>query len=406
MITEEQIDLVIERLIDRIEKANAEILKTFGKTISEIRKNKIADILKYDANYEKMLKELEKYTKLNAKDIDVIFREYTKQDQLFYEKFYKYRNIPFIQYAENEVLQRQTGIFANIVKNTMYNFTRGNILGYSLKDINGNTMFYGLRETYNRIVDNAILSISQGDETFETEMDNIIKQIGESGLKTIDYASGRSVRLDSAVRMYVKDGLKNLHNANQQILGEEFGYDGWEISVHSNPAPDHEDAQGHQFTIAEYDLLQTTGTAKDVNGKLIDMHRTLKSGEITSDFRPISMLNCYHIAFAIIVGVTPPRYNNDRLEAIKKANNEGFDYEGKHYTRYEGTQLQRKIETEIRKQKDIQILGVYSGEEKVVQEAQNKISVLTRKYKEISDASTLPTKLERLKVVGFRKVKF
>ena len=42
----------------------------------------------------------------------------------------------------------------------------------------------------------------------------------------------------------------------QKIIGEEIGADGYEISVHSNPAPDHELVQGRQFSLEEYEKLR------------------------------------------------------------------------------------------------------------------------------------------------------
>ena len=48
------------------------------------------------------------------------------------------------------------------------------------------------------------------------------------------------MRLDSAVRMNIKDGILQLHNKTQEIIGEQFKSDGWEITVHENPAEDHE----------------------------------------------------------------------------------------------------------------------------------------------------------------------
>ena len=136
---------------------------------------------------------------MNIKDIDDIFSNYAKKDQLFYEKFYKYRNIPFVEYAENEALKRQTEALANIVKNEMYNFTRNNVLGYTI-----NGVFRPLREVYNELLDTAFLNVGQGKETFDSAMTNIIKQVGGSGLKTLNYESGRAIRLDSAIRMHLK----------------------------------------------------------------------------------------------------------------------------------------------------------------------------------------------------------
>ena len=78
--------------------------------------------------------------------------------------------------------------------------------------------------------------------------------------------------------------------------------------------------------------------------------------------------------------------------------------DGEHYTNYDGTQMQRKLETEIRKQKDIQIMAKASGNKELVQESQQKITQLTRKYKELSDVSGLPTKMERMRVPQYRRI--
>ena len=80
-------------------------------------------------------------------------------------------------------------------------------------------------------------------------------------------------------------------------------------------------------------------------------------------------------------------------------NEKGFDYEGKHYTNYEGTQLQRKIETAIREQKETQILAESSENELLMQDSSRKLRILNKKYREVSSISGLPTKMERLKVI-------
>ena len=89
--------------------------------------------------------------------------------------------------------------------------------------------------------------------------------------------------------------------------------------------------------------------------------------------------------------------------AIIKENEKGFELDGEHFTMYEGTQMQRSLERKVREQKDIQILAKASGNKELVQESQAKITQLTRKYKELSDVSGLPTKMQRLKVSGYRR---
>lgn len=406
MISEEQIELLVERLIDRIEEANTYFLMKMGSSIKKIREltpsqaQELVQILKYGGNYEDIIREIAKYTNLNIKDIDEIFSSYAKKDQLFYEKFYRYRNIPFVEYEQNEALKRQTEALANIVKNEMYNFTRANVLGYTIRDINGRVQFMGLRETYNRVLDEALLNVGTGKETFDSAMTRILKDIGGSGLKTIQYESGRSMRLDSAVRMHLKGRLRELHNENQKILGAEFDSDGYEISVHSNPAIDHEQVQGRQFSIAEYDRLNSGLEAKDYKGNIYSLDHDSKNG-----YRPISELNCYHYIFSIILGVSEPEYSDKQLKEIIDSNNKGFEFENKHYSNYEGTQLQRSIERAIREQKDTQILAKASGNNELVGEAQQKITQLTNKYRELSKSSGLPTKAQRLRVSGYRRTK-
>lgn len=402
MISEEQIELLVERLIARIQEANTYFLMKMGSSVGKIKEltptqaQQLVQILKYGGNYEDIINEIAKYTNLNVKDIDEIFSAYAKKDMMFSKQFYEYRNIPFV---ESEVLKTQRLALTEIAKNEMYNFTRNNVLGYTIRDAKGKPQFYGLRETYNRVLDEALLNVGQGKETFDSAMTRIMKDIGGSGLKTIEYQSGRSMRLDSAVRMHLKSRLRELHNENQRIIGEEIDYDGWEISVHSNPAPDHAPVQGRQFSITEYEKLNSGANAKDYKGNTYTLDHDNKNG-----YRPISEMNCYHYAFSVVLGVSKPEYTDEQLKEIIDKSNEKVEIDGKKYTRYECSQLQRNLERRIREQKDIQMLGKSSGNNELIAESQEKITQLTNKYKELSDISGLPTKMQRLRVTGYKRV--
>ena len=404
-ITQEQIDKIIDRLNERVYKANDEILKVIGKSIDEIGKltptkaHQLGQMLKYGGNYDKIIKQLNKYTDIDIKEIDKIFETYAKNDRMFYEQFYKYRNIPFTKYEDNVFVKTQTESLANVIKNQMYNFTRDNVLGYSITDELGRLRFTGIRDVYNQVIETALMNVGQGKETFNNAMTGILREIGQSGLKTIQYASGRSIRLDSAIRMHIKDGLAQVHNENQKIYGREFNADGYEISVHLNPAPDHEEVQGRQFSIAEYDILNSGGIAKDYKGNSYTLDHDAKNG-----YRPISTMNCYHYIFPIVLGVSKPEYSDEQLNQIREDNDKGFEIDGKHYTNYEGTQLQRALERKIREQKDIQILAKESNNTELIQESQKNITKLTNKYKEVSDVSGLSTRMERMRVSGYKRI--
>lgn len=398
MINEEQIEKLVERLTQRMQKANELFLEKVGSSLKKIREltpskaQELIQILKYGGDYNEIIKQIGKYTNLNAKDIEKIFSAYAKKDRQFARKFYEYRNLPF---KESLALTRQLKTITEIAKNELYNFTRSNVLGYTI-----NGKFFNLRDTYNQLLDEAFVNVGQGKETFNQALYRILKDIGGSGLRTIEYESGRSIRLDSAISMHLKGRLRELHNEEQKIIGEEIGADGIEISVHGNPAIDHEQAQGRQFSLKEYEKLSSGLPAKDYKGKVISLDH-----DANGSFRPISEMNCYHYIFSIILGVNEPEYTDDQLQEIIDRNNEGFMYNGKHYTMYEGTQLQRAIEREVRKQKDIQILARESGNDDLVGESQRNITILTNKYRELVSVSGLPTKMDRMRVSGYRRIK-
>ena len=105
-----------------------------------------------------------------------------------------------------------------------------------------------------------------------------------------------------------------------------------------------------------------------------------------------------------MLGVSKPEYTNKQLKEINKKNNDGFEFEGKKYTNYQGTQLQRKLELEIRKAKDNQILGKSSNNIKLIEESQQRITQLTNKYKKLNKISKLPDAISRARVSNYKRV--
>ena len=157
-------------------------------------------------------------------------------------------------------------------------------------------------------------------------------------------------------------------------------------------------SSGHQFSNKEFEKLQETGIAKDYNGEIIDIH-------YKGNYRPISEYNCYHRPFRIVLGISKPLYTKEQLEEIKEKNNDGFDIDGKHYTMYEASQLLRKIERTIRKDKDIQIIAKSSGDKDLTLQMQTSITQLTTKYRQICKISGLPNQLKtRGSVSGYRRI--
>ena len=337
MLSQEVEERLAERLVNRIEEANSSILKKIGEAIKQIstlspsQAYQVSQILKYGGSYEEIAKELAKVSGKNVQDIYKIFDEVAKENKQFAKDFYKYRGIDYIPYKDDLALQNQVRSIAAVTANTYINIANTSMIGF-IQD----GQFKQLQQVYYDTIDKAILSVIQGKEDFYSSMRNTLKELGGNGL--VEYRSGYKRRLDSVVRMNILDGIRQLNKETSRRFGQEYGADGVEISVHSNPAPDHEDIQGRQFSNEEYEKLENGDIAKDVKGNNYD----------GSDKRHIGELNCYHKVFNIIIGVSKSEYTDEQLKKIQEDNEKGFEFEGKHYTNYEGTQLQRRIETEKR----------------------------------------------------------
>ena len=378
----------------RYKDFNDKILEELGKTINKFAKltptqaHKLAVQLKYNKSYKELIKELAKVAKMSQKDIKKILEEVAKQNIEFADTFYKARGLKTPIYEDSKSLQRLVNAYATISSGNMFNLAK--TTGFRLLDNKKNPLLLNFEKTYIEVIDRCVYATMTGTNTFGEVMKNTISQLVDSGVRNIEYRSGYTQRLDSAVRRNVLDTMRELNNEVQVQFGEEFEADGVEISTHENPAPDHEDVQGRQFAKEEFNKFQEQKRCEDTNGNVYN--------DITDiQRRAISTLNCYHYVFSIILGVSKPLKSNAQLEAIKKRNESGVKIDDKDYTMYQVTQIQRKIETEIRKEKDNIAINRFIDTEQAKQEVINsnkRIKLLRAKYNEICKISGLSNRLK------------
>lgn len=350
MLSQEIEERLSEHLVNRIEEANSYILKRIGEAIKQIstltpsQAYQISQILKFGGTYNEIAKELAKVSGKNVQDIYKIFEEVAKNNKQFAKQFYKYRGIDYIPYSKDIALQNIVKSIGDITAKAYINISRTRGIGFLFEGLDGQLSFKNIQESYYEIIDRGILSISQGKETFQTEMRRIMKQLGNNGL--VMYESGRTRRLDSAVRMNILDGIRQVNQETANRFGKQYGADGMEVSVHSNPAPDHADMQGRQFSLEEFKKLQNGEEAKDYKGRITQIEHS-KNGS----YRMIEEYNCYHKAFPIVLGVSKPEYTEKQLKEIQENNLKGFEFEGKHYTMYERNSITKKNRNSNKKTK-------------------------------------------------------
>ena len=89
-------------------------------------------------------------------------------------------------------------------------------------------------------------------------------------------------------------------------------------------------------------------------------------------------------------------YTDEELAHIDDGHD--VDFEGKHYTAYEATQKQRKIERTVRKLKRQQTAYKAAGLEEDAHAVTARIRRLNKEYEAFSEAAGLPLQRERMKV--------
>ena len=402
MLNEELQEKLLSVFDKRYQDYNTKVLEELGNVIKQFKDltpsqaYKLGQQLKYNTTVKDLLNELSKISGLSVKDLKAILEKVAKENIGFADVYYKSRGLETPIYSENRALQRLVSSvysisgaeFKNIAKTT----------GFRLLGDNGEPLLLNIDETYKYVIDKCIVAISQGKETYQQSMRSTLKQLSSSGVRKIEYESGYSRRLDSSIRQNILDSIRQVSNESQKLFGEEFDSDGIEISVHQNPAPDHQMVQGRQFSNEEFEKFQNDEQAVDYTGMIFDPEFE------GHDRRSISEYNCYHYVFSIVLGVSKPQYSNEKLEEIIDNANKKFNFDGKEYTLYEMTQLQRKIETAIREAKDTQILAKASDDKDLVLQSQTRITQLTTKYKQLCSVSGLPNKLStRASVSGYKR---
>lgn len=117
------------------------------------------------------------------------------------------------------------------------------------------------------------------------------------------------------------------------------------------------------------------------------------------DVQGICGANCRHSFWPYIDGISERTYTDAQLEAMKPENRPKTEFDGKLYDDYQATQMQRKIERTIRKQKRLKAAYEAAGLQEDASAAGAKLRTLNKKYREFSRAAGLKEQRERMEVL-------
>lgn len=185
-------------------------------------------------------------------------------------------------------------------------------------------------QTCNRIY----MQVSSGAFSYQEAIMNALRVLADTGA-TVSYPTGHTNRMDVAVRLCVLTGVSQTAAAVSLQQAEDAGCYLMEITAHSGARHDHAKWQGQLVTI----------TGKDA-GKIIDGLRVFTLSEIGyGSGEGFKGWNCHHNWHAYYPGFSTPNYTSEEL---KKLDEPCISYNGKLYTEYEVSQMQRAQERRVR----------------------------------------------------------
>ena len=238
----------------------------------------------------------------------------------------------------------------------------------------------------------SLKEVQSGAISYNQAISNAVKQLADSGLKTVDYESGHRDQVDVAARRAVMTGVNALNQKYAEQSADYLETDLVEVSAHigarntGNGLENHESWQGGVYRWAE--------KPKNSKGEYKDFVATTGYGQGAG----LGGWNCRHTFYPFVEGISEPTYSQADLDAMKGENRK-FVFDGKEYDGYTATQMQRSIERQIRKQMRLRDAYKAAGLKDDETAANIKLRRLNAKYKEFSKAAGLPEQKERLKVL-------
>ena len=315
---------------------------------------------------------------LNASDdeIDRIYDEVVQSGYARNEELYTGKGKEYIPYAENKQLQQLVKAVKNQTKSEYRNITGS--LGFAVRNADNTLSFTPLADFYQRTLDNGLMQIASGAVDYNTVLKKAVKAMTDSGLRTVDYASGWSNRVDVAARRALMTGFNQVVAKVNEDNAEQLGTEYFEVSYHRGARPTHQVWQGRVYSKKELETVCGLGTVTGLCGA-----------------------NCYHSYSPFIKGVDKPTYSDEELDRMNEEENTPKEYNGKEYTAYEAQQRQRQLETAMRADRQkIELLTQGGADDDTITGAKVRYFQRQDEYVKFSKAMNLPQQWERVTVDG------
>ncbi len=252
----------------------------------------------------------------------VIDREYVRNKDI-----YEQINAEYIPFEENGQLKQITEAIIDQSFDDLENVT--NSLGFYLDYGNGQKVLTPLSQVYTKYLDAACYDIVTGAFDYNSVLRRVVTQLTNSGLRQIDYSSGRANRVDVAARRAVMTAVSQITGKISEYNAQKLGTEYFEVEWHAGARPTHAVWQGRVWSKEQLYSVCGLGTVTGLLGA-----------------------NCYHTYYPFFPGISERNWSDEWLDAKNREESEPKEFNGKRYTLYEAKQRQRQMETAMRAQRE------------------------------------------------------
>lgn len=314
-------------------------------------------------------------TKLNKLLDDVVER-----NQKYYTELI---DLAHITQPETLVSVEDTWAIYEQTKQTLRNITRS--MGFL---VNAGRTMLPLAKAYQWALDAATLKVESGAISYGQAIKDAVRELASGGLRVVDYESGHRDHVDVAARRAVMTGVSQLCSKYTEQAAEYLETPYYEVSAHAgardvpgrSPWSSHKEWQGKVYSTRSGDIYPS-------------IYEVCGLGAVDG----LEGANCRHRRNVWVESVSERTYTDEQLAHID--DNLGCEFDGKKYTAYEATQMQRRVEREARKLKREKAAYKAAGLHEDETAVNIRLRLLNAKYKAFSKAAGLPEQRERMKVL-------
>ncbi len=323
MLDPEYLEKFSDQLLALIDGLTTAIIGDIARRI--VKTKQITDTAKHQAHvlqnsgivYQDAIKRIGQVSGYTDREVKRLFEESGVENIKNESVIYKRAGKKPIELHQSEEMQK--------ILNANFRKTKGEISNLTLTTANK------AQSAYINACNSAMLKVQTGAFSYNKAIAEAIKEAAVQGTEVL-YPSGHTDKLDVAVRRSVLTGVNQSAAQLNLEYAKEMDCDYVETTAHSGARPEHEVWQGKVFCLSGKD------------SKHLPFYESTGYGTGPG----LCGWGCRHNFHAFIPGISVPAYTDQMLEEYQARS---YTYNGKNYTEYEVSQMQRLRERQIRNTK-------------------------------------------------------